>query len=271
MVLPAPGVATARKSEPLGGPELLEGVRLPPAESDRAGHGAFEHRSRRPLPEHPNSTPVATAATTVAGRDRRRRRSEPRPRRWVAEQAPTAPPDWGAIMPPGTPRPGHGVAAAPPRRRLRRHPLARAARAAVGSPSTTSRPGSRCAPTPASRPSSTWSASCSPAARSSSSAPTAQQARAPAAHGPRRAGVVPVVLRARRRLRPRLARRPGAERRRRRLGRQRPEGVVLGRAGVRLGHPARPHRTRRPAKHAGISFFVVDMHRPASRPGRCAR
>ena len=63
---------------------------------------------------------------------------------------------------------------------------------------------------------------------------------APATDVARRPGVVPAVLRARRRQRPRRVVDEGRARRRP-LRRQRPEGVVLGRAGERLGHPDGPH------------------------------
>ncbi len=74
-------------------------------------------------------------------------------------------------MPPERRDAGHGVAAAHARRRLRRHPLARRVRRS--GPHGRAPPGldASSAPTPASRRSSTWSASCWPAARSSCSAP----------------------------------------------------------------------------------------------------
>ena len=79
------------------------------------------------------------------------------------------------------------------------------------------------------------------------SSPTAPRSRRSASsrrmlRGERR--LVPALLRARRRLRPRRAHDPRRARRRR-VGRQRPEGVDLGRALLRLGHPARPHRLGR--------------------------
>ena len=62
-----------------------------------------------------------------------------------------------------------------------------------------------------------------------------------------------------------------ADARRRRVGRQRPEGVDVRRALQRLGHPPRPHRLRR--AEAPRHHLLPRRHarRPASRSGRCAR
>ena len=61
----------------------------------------------------------------------------------------------------------------------------------------------------------------------------------------RRARLVPALLRARRRLRPRGPH-DACRARRRRARRQRPEGVDVGRALLRLGDDARPHELGRP-------------------------
>ena len=66
----------------------------------------------------------------------------------------------------------------------------------------------------------------------------------PAAAVDRRGDLVPAVLRARRRLRPRRRQHPRGQGRGR-VGRQRAEGVDVERAQRRLGDPARPHRPRR--------------------------
>ena len=87
----------------------------------------------------------------------------------------------------------------------------------------------------------------------------------------RRRGLVPAVLRAGRRLR---RRQPADARRarRRRVGRQRPEGVDVGRALRRLRAAASPAPTPTCPKHRGITH-VHRRHarRPASTSGRCAR
>ena len=91
-------------------------------------------------------------------------------------------------------------------------------------------------------------------------APTIQQWGTPSPAGrarpplPRRPrAVLPAVLRARRRLRPRQPLVPRRARRRR-VGRQRPEGVELGRPVLRVGRADRPHRRRRPEapRHDGV-------------------
>ena len=81
----------------------------------------------------------------------------------------------------------------------------------------------------------------------------------PAAVG--RGVLVPAVLRARRRLRSGGARHPGRARRRR-VGRQRPEGVDLERAARGLRHPRRAHRPRR-AQARGPHL----LHRRHAQPG----
>ena len=70
------------------------------------------------------------------------------------------------------------------------------------------------------------------------------KAQISAAAGLGRKGLVPVVLRARRRLRRRGPAHPRREERRR-LDHQRPEDLDLGRALFRLRHPADPHRSQR--------------------------
>ena len=62
-----------------------------------------------------------------------------------------------------------------------------------------------------------------------------------------------------------------ADPRRRRVDRERPEGVDVARALREVGHPRRPHRTPTSQKHKGLTYFVVDMDQPASRSGRCGR
>ena len=71
---------------------------------------------------------------------------------------------------------------------------------------------------------------------------------------------MPALQRARRRLRPRRAHHQG-RRGRRRVDRQRPEGLDVAGPDRRPGHAARPHRPRR-AKHQGITWFAIDMHQP---------
>ena len=96
------------------------------------------------------------------------------------------------------------------------------------------------------------------------------EAALPAAALVRRGGLVPAVLRARRRLRPRRPRDPRRPRRRR-LDRQRPEGVdVLG-AHRRPGDPDRPHRPRRPQARGPHRTSSSTCTTRASRSGRCAR
>ena len=62
-----------------------------------------------------------------------------------------------------------------------------------------------------------------------------------------------------------------ADARRRRVGRQRAEGVDLGCALQRLGHPARPHRPRRARSTGASPTSSSTCARPASRSGRCGR
>ena len=83
-----------------------------------------------------------------------------------------------------------------------------------------------------------------PARRSSPTAPTSRRSGS-CAHAPRRRAVVPAVQRAGRRVRPRRDQHPGRARRRR-VGRQRPEGVDVGRARQpSWGILPRPHRSGR--------------------------
>ena len=81
----------------------------------------------------------------------------------------------------------------------------------------------------------------------------------------RRRALVPALLRAGRRLRPRRAAHARGARRRR-LGRQRPEDLDLGRAVRRLRHPGDAHRPQR-AKAQGPDLFLrrheVARHRGA--------
>ena len=80
-------------------------------------------------------------------------------------------------------------------------------------------------------------------------------------------GVVPAVQRARRRLRPRRSADQGRSGRRR-VDRQRPEGVDLGRPGRRPRHAARPHRPRR--AQAPGHHLLRHRHAPARRRGPAA-
>ena len=73
--------------------------------------------------------------------------------------------------------------------------------------------------------------------------------------------VVPGLLRARRRLRPRLAAHHGRPRRRR-VRRQRPEDLDHARASTATGSSAWSAPTPTPKKQAGISFLLIDMTSP---------
>ena len=141
--------------------------------------------------------------------------------------------------------------------RLRRHPLAGRARRpgpharAPGGVADRVRRGRRAA-------GATWSASCSPAGRSCASGrPSSRPSTwGVAGGGP---GVVPAVLRAGGGQRPRsLTTGPSVMATTRR---QRPEGVVFGRAGEQLGHPYGPHRLRCPQARRH-SFFPARSTSP---------
>ena len=281
VVLPAPGVATARKSTPPSapkparlGPEPLEGLLLPGAESDRAGHGASDPRSDPPTTgasrERTGSDLVATGfcdEITASSASRHRRWPNPSPVR------------------------SDGNARCHYRRRRDRRRGVPGRRRRVAGRAAAHRP-ARLGGDHAGRSAGTraWSGSsgCTPPAYAGIHWPveyggqgltvehhqawmescadagvppflnmvglvlaggslllfgTEEQKRAHLAeHRPRRPGLVPAVLRARRRLRPRLA--PDQRRaRRRRVGRQRPEGVVLGRPGARTGGSCSPAPT----------------------------
>ena len=72
---------------------------------------------------------------------------------------------------------------------------------------------------------------------------------------------MPDVQRARCRLRPRRARDPGRARRRR-VGGERPEGVDDAGPRRRAGGCCSPAPTPRQPKHAGLTYFLIDMHSP---------
>ena len=108
-------------------------------------------------------------------------------------------------------------------------------------------------------------------------APDDRRARAAGDEGPpapsavhRRGDLVPAVQRARRRERPRVARDPGRARRRR-VGRQRPEGVEHARAHGRPRDARRPHRPRRAQAPRASPTSRSTCTRRASRCGRCGR
>ena len=82
----------------------------------------------------------------------------------------------------------------------------------------------------------------------------------PAAHPVRRGPVVPGLLRARRRLGPRVAGHPG-DAGRRRVGDRRAEDLDLGGAPRQLDLPAGPHRPRGP-RPPGISFLLCPLDQP---------
>ena len=86
----------------------------------------------------------------------------------------------------------------------------------------------------------------------------------PAADAPRRRGVVPALQRARGRLRPRQHHHPRRARRRR-VGRHRPEGVDVGGAPGRVGHPPRPHRPRRAEAPAASPTSSSTCRQPGHR------
>ena len=90
------------------------------------------------------------------------------------------------------------------------------------------------------------------------------EAQISAAAGLGRKGLVPVVLRARRRLRCRGASHPRGEEGRR-LDHQRPEDLDLGRALFRLRHPADPHRSQ--CAQAQGAHHVLPGHEEPRRRG----
>ena len=92
------------------------------------------------------------------------------------------------------------------------------------------------------------------------------EAALPPAHPRRRGPLVPGLLRAERRIRPRQPRVPGRARRRR-VGDQRPEDLDVGRPPRRLDLRARPHRPRR-AEAQGHHVPARRWTSPASRCGR---
>ena len=89
-------------------------------------------------------------------------------------------------------------------------------------------------------------------------------------HRHRPAGLVPALQRAGRRLRPRRPHGQGGPGRRR-VDRQRPEGLDLAGPDRRHGHAPRPHRPRR--AEAPGHHLVRHRHAPARRrgPARCGR
>ena len=188
---------------------------------------------------------------------------------WLAENRDGAPHDYGPICPPDLIDAGLAVAAPHQRGRVRGRPLAGRARRAWVSPSSTTGSGCSNALGRVSRRSSTWSASCWRAARSSGSA-----------HPNSRPHHLRATL-ATEHVWCQLFSEPGAgsdlgslthpgRTRRRPVHRQRPEGVVLGRPVQQLGHPHGPDPAdrRRPEhgapKHEGISFFLMP-----DGPARC--
>ena len=87
------------------------------------------------------------------------------------------------------------------------------------------------------------------------------QTQVPPPDAHRRVGVVPAVLRTRRRLRPRRAD-DHRRARRRRVGRQRPEGLEHERGSRRHGDPGRPHRLG--CGQARRALVLLDRHAPAT-------
>ena len=94
------------------------------------------------------------------------------------------------------------------------------------------------------------------------------EARPPEGDPGGRAGVVPALLRARRRQRPRVAL-DARRARRRAMDRQRPEGLDERRALLGLGHPHGPHRSRRAEAQGDLVLphgHGTAGHRGASAP-----
>ena len=100
----------------------------------------------------------------------------------------------------------------------------------------------------------------SPRRRCWRTAATSQKREIPAPQPDRRGHLVPVVQRARQRLRPRRRDDAGGVQGQP-LGDQRPEGLDHQRASCRLGSAAGAHRLNVP-KHQGLSYFVLDIHQP---------
>ena len=92
----------------------------------------------------------------------------------------------------------------------------------------------------------------------------------PAADPLRRRGLVPGLLRTGRRLGSR-ERADAGRARRRRMGRQRAEGLDLGRGVVRLVLRRLPDRSAGAAQHRGISYLLVGWISRASKCGRSSR
>ena len=190
-------------------------------------------------------------------------------RSWIAEHRRYAPADYGAICPPDLVDHAVDLAAPDPRRRVRRHPLARDPRrtGAHDRPhrgvAVRVRLGGRAVGVQHGRPRARRGRDPALRYARATGGPSASDAL-------RRSAVVPAVLRARCRQRPRLAH-DACRPRWRPLRRQRPEGVVLGRSVQRLGHPHGPNRTRARASTTASASSCSRWTCRASRSARCAR
>ena len=186
-----------------------------------------------------------------AGRRRRSTRSSPSTtrRRWTTSSsaAPVTTPGWRGCT---SRRASAGSGVRPELNRLVEQRLRDAGAAA-------DRPDAR----------SSWR---SPARRSSPTAATRSEAALPAPDVHRRGAVVPAVLRAGRRVRLRRPRHPGRPRRRR-VDRQRPEGVEHARPPRRLRDARHPHRSRRAEAQGHDLLRARHARARASRCARCAR